>query len=122
MGVAHHASYAPWLEIGRTELLRLLGVSYAGLERDGVFMVIVKLEITYRRPVRYDDVIAVRTSVAGAGKVKIEHAYEVVVTEPGEHGPKGEDRRGVVCAVARTTLACVDRAGKPRALPGWLAR
>jgi acyl-CoA thioester hydrolase len=121
MGVAHHASYAPWLEMGRTELLRAAGVSYAGLERDGVFMVIVKLDIRYRRPVRYDDVVEVRTRRAGGGKVKIEHEYEVVIIEPGEHGPRGEDRRGVVASVASTTLACVDRDGRPRALPDWLA-
>jgi acyl-CoA thioester hydrolase len=73
MGVAHHAAYAPWLEIGRTELLRDSGVSYAQLEQDGVFLVIVRLTINYKRPVRYDDQIEVRTTWRGGGKVKIEH-------------------------------------------------
>ena len=120
MGVAHHASYAPWLEMGRTELLRAAGVSYAALERDGVFMVVVRLEIRYRRPVRYDDVVEVRTKRMGGGRVKIEHEYEVVVLEPGAHGPTDEDRRGAVAAVASTTLACVNRAGTPQELPTWL--
>ncbi len=120
MGVAHHAAYAPWLEIARTELLRESGVSYAALETQGVLMVIVQLEVKYRRPIRYDDVVEVRCVVKGGGRVKIEHEYEVRVVEQGDHGPAGEARTGVVCAVARTVLACVDRAGKVRALPEWL--
>jgi len=120
MNVVHHASYIPWLEIGRTELLRTSGISYAQLEKEGVFLVIVKLEAKYRRPALYDDVVEVRTRVktgeAGAPKsrVKIEHEYEIVVTERG--GQKVE----IVAVIASTTLACVDKEGRPRALPEWL--
>lgn len=122
MGVVHHAAYVPWLEMGRTELLRQSGVSYAQLERDGVLMVIVRLEVTYRRPARYDDVVEIRTRLAGSSRVKLEHEYEVVVVEQGGHGPRGEDRTDATCVVAKTTLACVDRDGRVRALPEWLAR
>lgn len=115
MGVAHHASYIPWLEIGRTELLRSAGVSYAHLESAGTFLVIVKLDITYRRPARYDDLVEIRTLWSGGGRVKIEHAYEVVVVEPGTGGP-GD----YVAALAATTLGCVDADGKIRELPEWL--
>ncbi len=116
MGVAHHASYIPWLEIGRTELLRSAGVSYAHLESAGTFLVIVKLDITYRRPARYDDLVEIRTLWSGGGRVKIEHTYEVVVVEPGAGGP-GD----YVAALATTTLGCVDAEGRIRELPEWLA-
>jgi acyl-CoA thioester hydrolase len=59
MGVVHHAAYAPWLEIGRTELLRDCGVSYADMERAGVFLVVTHLSCRFRRPVFYDDVVEV---------------------------------------------------------------
>ena len=49
MGVVHHAAYIPWLEMGRTELLRDAGISYAQLEAAGTFLVIVKLSCSYRR-------------------------------------------------------------------------
>ncbi len=124
MNVVHHASYIPWLEIGRTELLRTSGISYAQLEKEGVFLVIVKLEAKYRRPALYDDVVEIRTRVKtgdqGASqpqprsRVKIEHEYEVVVTERG--GQKAE----IIAVIASTTLACVDKEGRPRALPEWL--
>lgn len=121
MGVAHHASYVPWLEIGRTEILRDCGVSYADLERAGVFLVIVKLDVRYRRPVYYDDLIEVRTRVPGGSRIKIEHEYEVVLAEDGRHNPGSPRSAGDVLAVASTTLACVDAAGKIQPLPDWLA-
>ncbi|GJQ31101.1 MAG: thioesterase [Phycisphaerae bacterium] len=115
MNVAHHGAYPAWLELGRTELLRAGGVSYAQLEHAGVFLVVTRLEVRYRRPVLYDDVIEVRTRVKAAGRVKIDHEYEVVVVE------RGGSVREEVCAVASTTIACVDRDGRVRELPAWLA-
>lgn len=117
MGVAHHAAYIPWLEIGRTELLRDAGVTYAQLEESGVFLVVAKLECRYRRPVYYDDVVEVRTHVVGGGRVKIEHEYEVVLVESGRRD--ASDRTGALLA-ARSTLACVDAHGKIQTLPEWL--
>lgn len=117
MNVAHHAAYVPWLEIGRTELLRTSGISYAQLEKEGVFLVVVKLDVRYRRPILYDDVVEVRTRVKtgdARSRVKIEHEYDLVVIERG--GQKVE----LPTAAASTTLACVDKEGKVRALPEWL--
>ncbi len=118
MGVAHHAAYIPWLEIGRTELLRQTGETYAALERSGLLLVVVKLDVRYRRPVRYDDVVEVRTEWSGGSRVKIEHTYEVLVVEPGANTPESVP---FVAAAASTTLGCIDREGKIRELPAWLA-
>lgn len=119
MGVAHHAAYVAWLEIARTELLRASGVTYAQLEHAGIFLVIVKLDVTYRRPIYYDDVVELSATWSGGSRVKIEHAYEFRVAErdasAGAHDP------GAVVAIAKTTLGCVDKTGKIRALPDWLA-
>lgn len=113
MGVVHHAAYVPWLELGRTELLRTSGVSYAQLEAGGVFLVVVKLQLAYRKPARYDELVEVRTRVAAAGRVKIEHEYEVVrVNGDGAHGDS--------ILAASSTIACVDAEGRVRELPEWL--
>ncbi|MFT3684416.1 MAG: thioesterase family protein [Phycisphaerales bacterium] len=124
MGVAHHAAYAPWLEIGRTELLRDCGLTYAALEAHGVLLVIVKLEIRYRKAIRYDDLVTIKTTVSGGSRVKLDHTYEILLEEPaggwGAYpGGKKPDELPVL-AVASTTLAAVDRAGKPHPLPDWL--
>lgn len=129
MGVAHHGAYIPWLEMGRTELLRDAGISYAQLEGAGVFLVIVKLEATYRRPGYYDDLVEVRTRVVGGSRVKIRHEYEVVrVESSGAHlgasgiTPGSGAHVGDVLMVGSSVLACVDRTGRPCALPEWLAQ
>lgn len=122
MGVAHHAAYAPWLEMGRTELLRDTGVTYAQLETSGVFLVVTQLQLRFRRPVYYDDLLRIRTRVVGASRVKINHEYEVILAEDGKHaGSSAVRNAGDVLAVASTTLACVGRDGKVRPLPDWLA-
>lgn len=124
MGVAHHASYAPWLEIARTDFLRHGGISYAQLEQAGIFLVITRLEIKYRRPVRYDDVIDVRVQVVGGGHVKLEHTYELLLIERTPSTPGAIQavpvELGQTLAVANTTLACVNNQGKIIALPKWL--
>ncbi|MBY0312104.1 MAG: acyl-CoA thioesterase [Phycisphaerales bacterium] len=137
MGVAHHAAFIPWLEMGRTELLRDSGVSYADLEAAGVFLVIVKLEVSYKRPAYYDDFVEVRTRVIGGSRVKIRHEYEVVrASEPGSSGGVIGERANVstgtigalvqrrtpgeVLVTGQSLLACVDREGRPAGLPDWL--
>ena len=124
MNVAHHASYTPWLEMGRTELLREGGVSYAELERAGVFLVVTKLELRYRRPILYDDVIEVRTRAHASGRIKIRHSYELVLVERMGREPDAASDPRVpmdgVCAVATSELACVGPDGRPKPLPDWL--
>lgn len=128
MGVAHHAAYAPWLEIARTEMLRARGMTYAALESAGSFLVITKLAVNYRRPVRYDDVVEIRVRVVpSTSRVKLEHEYQVVLIEAGDaHAGKGNINHahtrhaGDVLAAAATTLACVDRTGRVCPLPELL--
>lgn len=112
MGVAHHSAYAPWLEMGRTELLRATaanGLDYRAMEQQGIFMAVARLEIRYKRPARYDDVLELHTTLADVGHVKLEHVYELF---------RAEDR--TLLATAETTLACLGRDGRPRQLPEGL--
>ena len=114
MGVAHHSAYAPWFEMGRTELLRASaanGMDYRQMEEQGVLMAVARLEIRYKKPARYDDVLELRTTLTDVGHVKLEHGYELL---------RASD--GALLATGETTLACLDRDGKPRELPEWLRR
>lgn len=123
MGVAHHASYVPWLEMARTEILRDAGVTYAELEAAGVFLVVTKLEMRYRRPIRYDDMLEIRTRVVGGSRIKIRHEYEVAVVERAGSAPEPSDPSvppDGVCSIGSSELACVDRTGRPTPLPEWL--
>lgn len=122
-GVAHHSSYVAWLEMGRTELLRDIGMTYATMELAGDFLVVTKLELKYRRPIRYDDVLEIRTTVQSCSGVRIRHSYEVVLVERLGTAPDPADPatpRDGVCAIATTELACVGAEGRPKQLPKWL--
>lgn len=108
MGVVHHAVYPIYFEIGRTEMLRATGRNYRALEEAGVFLAVVRLEVRYRRPARYDDLMRLETRLLVAGPVKIEHAYSLY---------RGEE----LLVEGQTTLACLDRDGRARPIPTELA-
>ena len=114
MGVAHHSACVPWLEMGRTELLRCSGVTYAQLEAASIFLVVTRLELSYKSPARYDDVLVLVTSVLGGSRARIDHGYQLWRDREDGRG------RSELLLTAESTLACVSAQGSPRALPEWL--
>ena len=107
MGLLHHSIYFVYFEMGRTELLRARGYSYRDIEDSGHFLVIIDIGCKFRRPAYYDDLLTLRTSITKVTHVKIVHHYQLL-------------RDGVLLAEGHSTLACVDRDGKPAALPNSL--
>ena len=77
MGVVYHGNYAQYFELGRVEWLRNLGVSYKWMEENGVMLPVVSLEMNYKKPARYDDVLRVKTVLKSQNSVKIEFDYEI---------------------------------------------
>lgn len=63
MGVAHHANYPVWFEMGRSTLMRELGQSYAALEQAGFYLMLSDLQVRYLRSARYDDELQLQTTV-----------------------------------------------------------
>ncbi|NIN72884.1 MAG: acyl-CoA thioesterase, partial [Gemmatimonadetes bacterium] len=61
MGVVYHTNYLIWCEMGRTELMRQLGATYAELEQQGVYLVVSRAQIRFRNSAGYDDPVRVRT-------------------------------------------------------------
>ena len=57
MGVVYHGNYALYLEMGRIEWLRKLGISYKTMEENGIMLPVVSLHINYKKSAGYDDVI-----------------------------------------------------------------
>jgi acyl-CoA thioester hydrolase len=77
MGVVYHGNYAQYFEMGRVEWLRNLGVSYKWMEENGVMLPVVSLEMNYKKPARYDDLLRVKTILKSQTSVKIEFDYEI---------------------------------------------
>jgi len=109
MNAVHHSQYAAYFEMGRTELLRDNGYDYRDLEDQGILLVIAKMEIRYKAPAQYDDVLELTTKIAKIDRVRIEHEYELV---------RPKDNR--LIAQAKTTLVHVDRNGKVQPVPKFL--
>lgn len=78
MGIAYHGSYLPWLEIGRTELLRSNGFPYARLEEDGYRLPVLEVGVSYVRPALYDDVVRIETTMRERPIVRIRLDYRLI--------------------------------------------
>jgi acyl-CoA thioester hydrolase len=104
MGFLHHSRYLQYFELGRIELLRTLGFSYADLERRGIFFVVAKVEVRYKSPARFDEELTLTTRLSRQTPVRNEHAYEL-------------RRRQTLLAEGSTTIACVGTDGQLREIP-----
>ena len=114
MGVVYHANYLVWCEIGRTDLLRQLGTSYAEMERGGVVLAVSEATLRYHASARYDDLIRVTARVAQVRSRRIVFEYEIARVDAG-----GGTTR---LASASTALIALDAGGRPRVLAGRDAR
>jgi acyl-CoA thioester hydrolase len=111
MGVVYHANYLVWCEIGRTDLIRQLGTSYADLERNGVGLAVIDASVRYHSAARYDDLIRVRTVISDVRSRAVTFDYTI------------EDATsGLRLASARTTLAPLSKEGKLVVLPGEMRK
>jgi len=64
MGFVYYGRYAEYFEVCRAEMIRHLGLSYSTLEREHrIFMPVRTLEVQYRAPARYDDLLRVQAEI-----------------------------------------------------------
>lgn len=63
MGVVYHGNYAQFYEIGRTEALRNLGLTYKNIESMGIIMPVIEIHSKFIRPAVYDDLITIETTL-----------------------------------------------------------
>jgi acyl-CoA thioester hydrolase len=107
MGVVYHANYLPWFEIGRTALLKEIGISYRDLETAGFRLPVLEVAARYLRPARYDDAIEVITVLRERPLVRVRLEYEV---------RRGEE----LLATGSTVHAFIDLQGGVVRPPAWV--
>ena len=100
MAVVYHGSYLPWLEVGRTTLLREHGFLYRDLEQSGYRLPVLDVYVKYHRPAVYDDEVEIHTTIRECPGIRMKIDYEV---------RRGEE----LLATAQTTHAFVDAKGMP---------
>ncbi|MEM1125578.1 MAG: thioesterase family protein [Bacteroidota bacterium] len=98
MGVVYHAHYIDYFEAARTEALRTMGLPYKALEDSGLFMPVVAVEVQYKQPALYDDLLHIHTWFDEAPRVRVPVRYAVTRAE--------ED---AVLATGLVTLCIMDR-------------
>ena len=109
MGVAYHAAFFPWLEVGRVNLLHRLGKTYGDMEAKGVYLPVVEAHLEYHQPAHFEDVLLVRTHMKSIGRASVTFAYEVF--------RKGEK---AVLASGHTVHVTTTREGKTIRMPDWV--
>ena len=77
MGIVYYGNYATYLEQGRTEWLRDMGFSYRWMEDNGIHLPVVELNIKYKAPARYDDVLTITTNLKKIPTYRIDFIYKI---------------------------------------------
>ena len=77
MGVVYHGNYAQFFEMGRTEWLRSLGVTYKDMEMSGIMLPVISINFNFIKSALYDDVLTIHTFLKKKPMVKIEFDYEI---------------------------------------------
>ncbi|MGE5673748.1 MAG: acyl-CoA thioesterase [Mycobacterium leprae] len=101
MGVAYHANYLVWFEVGRTELMRSWGVPYADFEKRGIFVPVVEANVRFLASGRYDDLLQVETSVSELSPARVKFHYRVVRSSDGRLLCEGDTLHGFVSPAGR---------------------
>ena len=96
MGVVYYGTYPHYLELGRVEWLRAIGLTYKEMEAEGIMMPVVSLQIQYKKPALYDELITIRTKLKDLPSTKIEFDYEIL------------NEKGELLSTANTILVFVD--------------
>lgn len=77
MGYVYYGNYGAYLEVARTEMLRSLGFIYKDLEAQGILLPVRECNIKYLKPVRYDDLITIKTTLTKLLNSSMELNYQL---------------------------------------------
>ncbi|MEO1961693.1 MAG: tol-pal system-associated acyl-CoA thioesterase [Paracoccus sp. (in: a-proteobacteria)] len=109
-GIVYYANYLKFIERGRSEWLRALGIDQAALKRQaGLVFAVRRIEADYLRPARFDDLVQVATRLDMLSAARI--VMDQTVTRDGE-----------VLFTAQVTIVCLNEAGAAQRLPADIRR
>jgi acyl-CoA thioester hydrolase len=110
MGVVYHTNYIRWFEIGRTELLRDMGIVYSEVEKTGYNLPLTQVYCHYRFPVHYDQIVVLETELAYLKKVSMKFTYNI-----------WDENRHKVLTDGYSVHACTDRSGNVVRIPSIIS-
>jgi len=109
MSYVYHGNYAQYLEMGRIEWLRNIGISYKKMEESGIMLPVINLNINYIKSAKYDDLLTLKTMLVKTPSVKINFKYEIY------------NEQNELLTTANTTLVFINmKTNKPTRPPKYL--
>jgi acyl-CoA thioester hydrolase len=106
MNYVYHGNYAAYYHASRTELLRKLDLSDKVLGEQNYLLPVISLESKFKKPVFYDDLIEVKTSLQRVSTCKLSFLHEVF------------NEQMELVNIGKTSLAFVDATSrKPLRIP-----
>jgi acyl-CoA thioester hydrolase len=109
MGIVYHTNYIKWFEIGRTELLRGMGIVYAEMESQGYNLPLTEAYCHYLLPARYDQIIIVETEMEYLKRASMKFNYTI----------SDEDKEKILVE-GYTVHACTNNLGKIVRIPSFI--
>jgi acyl-CoA thioester hydrolase len=109
MGIVYHTNYIKWFEIGRTELLRSMGIVYAEMESQGYNLPLTEAYCHYLLPARYDQIIILETEMEYLKRASMKFNYII----------SDEDKEKILVE-GYTVHACTNNLGKIVRLPSFI--
>ncbi len=107
-GIVYYANYLKFIERGRTEWVRSLGIDQVALKRDhGLVFAVRRVEADYLRPAKFDDELTVTTGLSAVAGARL--IVEQAVWRAGEK-----------LFTAAVTIVCLSETGAPARLPAEL--
>lgn len=108
-GIVYYANYLRFLERGRTELLRSLGIEQSALAARRIAFAVRSVNAEYLKPAKLDDLLVVETRVADVGRAQVMFNQQV---------KRNASINGILLLEAQVRVACIDPVlGKPIAMP-----
>ncbi|MCK9990027.1 MAG: tol-pal system-associated acyl-CoA thioesterase [Rugosibacter sp.] len=108
-GIVYYANYLRFLERGRTELLRSLGIQQSALAARRIAFAVRSVNAEYLKPAKLDDLLVVETRVADVGRAQVMFNQQV---------KRNASINGILLLEAQVRVACIDPVlGKPIAMP-----
>ena len=84
MQFVYNGKYLEYFEVGRTELLRAVGLPYSSIEAQGFQLPVLESFLRYKNPGRYDDLLEVEASVKEMPRPKLHIDYIIRRSQTGE--------------------------------------
>ena len=109
MGIAYHANYFRWFEIGRSEMFRSLGLAYREIETKGIFLPVSEVGCKFTAPIRYDDLLVIETTLDPTVRGGMKFDYRIF-----------RDNEDTVLARGFSKHACLNRDGKVVRPPAFI--